>query len=193
VNLINARGGNAYGMEADAQWAVTENLTLNAGASWTRTAIRDTGLSVPPCAAAPGVALASLGCTPLNAYNRPLGTVSINNNPFPQAPDYTLQLGAAYSLPLDNGARIVASTDWWFQGYTNFFLYKSKEFHSNGNFEGGLRLGYVFPGGIHEVAVYGRNITDQQNVQGAIDFNNLTGFVGDPRVVGAEYRFHIGQ
>lgn len=191
VNLINARGGNAYGMEADAQWAVTENLTLNAGASWTRTAIRDGSLSVPPCGAAAATPLASLGCTPLNAYNPVAGTVSINNNPFPQAPDYTLQLGATYTLPLDNGAQIVASTDWWFQGYTNFFLYKSREFHSNGNYEGGMRIAYVFPGAVHEVAVYGRNITDQQNVQGAIDFNNLTGFVGDPRVIGAEYRFHF--
>jgi iron complex outermembrane recepter protein len=31
------------------------------------------------------------------------------------------------------------------------------------------------------VALFGRNITDQIRIVGGIDFNNLTGFINEPR------------
>jgi hypothetical protein len=34
------------------------------------------------------------------------------------------------------------------------------------------------------VAAFARNITNESNIKGAIDFNNLTAFVNEPRVVG---------
>jgi len=70
------------------------------------------------------------------------------------------------------------------QGYTNFFLYTSREFNANGNYQGDLKIGYTWPSGNYDLYAYAQNITDKANVQGAIDFNNLTGFVGDPRVFG---------
>jgi len=93
--------------------------------------------------------------------------------------------------PLASGAEIYAYTDWYLQGYTNFFLYKSREYHTNGNYEGGLKVGYVFPNKDVEVALYARNITDQANLQGGIDFNNRTGFVSDPRVIGVQLSGHL--
>mgnify|MGYP003636946777 FL=1 len=47
-----------------------------------------------------------------------------------------------------------------------------------------MRLGWRLRDGSYEVALFGRNITDEENVQGAIDFNNLTGFTNEPRVWG---------
>ena len=38
------------------------------------------------------------------------------------------------------------------------------------------------------MALFGRNITDEENVKGAIDFNNLTGFDNEPRIIGASFR-----
>ena len=38
-----------------------------------------------------------------------------------------------------------------------------------------------------EVAVFGRNITDEEIVLGGIDFNNLTGMTNDPRTIGVEF------
>ena len=35
-----------------------------------------------------------------------------------------------------------------------------------------------------DMAIFARNILDAENVKGAIDFNNLTGFVNEPRIVG---------
>ncbi len=191
VLLVNARAGLAYGLEADAEWAALDNLTFTAGASWTHTEIRDPALGISPCGSAPGVPQAGLMCTVLNAYNPATGIASVNGNPFPQAPDYQLSLTARYDYPLANGGTLFAYTDWWLQGYTNFFLYKSAEFHTNGNYEGGLRLGYIFPDRHFQVASYVRNLTNRPNLQGGIDFNNLTGFVSDPRVFGIELSAHV--
>jgi len=54
--------------------------------------------------------------------------------------------------------------------------------------EGGLRLGYTWDYGKYDVAIYGRNITDEVQVVGGIDFNNLTGFINEPRLFGAEFK-----
>ena len=70
----------------------------------------------------------------------------------------------------------------------NFFLYESKEFKGKSLLEGGLRVGYTWGTGKYEVAAFGRNITNQKRVTGAIDFNNLTGFVNEPRTYGVQFR-----
>ncbi len=70
----------------------------------------------------------------------------------------------------------------------NFFLYRSVEFTDDKLLEGGLRLGYRAAGGKWEVAAFGRNITNDRSLEGGIDFNNLTGFVNDPRTIGVELK-----
>jgi outer membrane receptor protein involved in Fe transport len=179
IVLLNARAGTAYGVELDGEYDPTDNLTLTAGFSWNHTEIDDPALRVGVCAA----------CTITNPVVA--GFAVVDGNPFPEAPEYIANMTAKYTWPLASGAAIYAYTDWYVQGYTNFFLYKSKEFHTNGNYEGGLRIGYIFPDKVWEAALYARNITDQQNLQGGIDFDNLTGFVGDPRVIGVQVSAHL--
>jgi outer membrane receptor protein involved in Fe transport len=191
INLINARAGIGYGIEADAEWVPTDNWDFTAGLSWNHTEISDPALHYIPCGGSAGTPLAALMCTPTDPYNPVTGQVSINGNPFPNAPEYIANFTAKYSWPLESGAEIYAYTDWYLQGYTNLFLYESKEFHTNGNYEGGLKVGYVFPNKDVEIALYARNLTDQANLQGGIDFNNLTGFVSDPRVIGVQLSGHL--
>ncbi|HWU13754.1 MAG TPA: TonB-dependent receptor [Caulobacter sp.] len=170
--LINADKGEAYGVEFDGEFKVTENLLLTAGYSYNHTKIKDKDLAVAVCAQ----------CTvtdPLNASGQAL----VNGNPFPNAPKYVLNFTARYSYPVGDG-ELFAYTDWFRQGYTNVFLYQSKEFYSKGDFEGGLKLGYAKRDGAYEIAAFARNITNEVNLRGAIDFNNLTGFVNEPRIVG---------
>jgi hypothetical protein len=93
-------------------------------------------------------------------------------------------VSARYSVSLGNGGELFAFTDWSVQGKTNLFLYESKEFVTDGNFEGGLKVGYAREDGSWEVALFGRNITDEANIKGGIDFNNNTAFVNEPRVIG---------
>ncbi|WP_297515280.1 TonB-dependent receptor [uncultured Caulobacter sp.] len=170
--LINAKKGEAYGLELDGEFVVLPTLVLTAGYSYAHTEIKDSTLAVAPCAA----------CTvtdPLNAAKLAL----VNGNPFPNAPRYTFDFTARYSYPVSSG-EFFAFTDWKVQGYTNLFLYQSKEFYTDGDFEGGLKVGYANKAGGWEVAAFARNITNENNIKGAIDFNNLTAFVNEPRVIG---------
>ena len=54
-------------------------------------------------------------------------------------------------------------------------------------FLGGLKAGYITADDKYEIAVYGRNITDEDQLVGAIDFNNLEGIVNDPATWGVEF------
>ncbi|MEX0644408.1 MAG: TonB-dependent receptor, partial [Parvularculaceae bacterium] len=115
-----------------------------------------------------------------------LGQALIDGNPFPNAPKITANVFAEYTAPIGSKGELFVNTDWALQGRTNFFLYDALEFRTNGNFEGGARVGYRCDDGRFEAALFVRNVTDEHNVKGAIDFNNLTGFVNDPRVWGVQ-------
>ena len=151
---------------------VTSNFVVTAGYSYAHTKIKDSTLAVAPCAA----------CTVTDQLTAG-GLALVNGNPFPNAPKYTFDVTARYSIPVASG-ELFAFTDWKVQGYTNLFLYQSKEFYSKGDFEGGLKVGYADKDAGWELAAFARNITNESNIKGAIDFNNLTAFVNEPRVVG---------
>jgi iron complex outermembrane receptor protein len=42
--------------------------------------------------------------------------------------------------------------------------------------------------GKYDVAGFVRNVTNQMRIVGGIDFNNLTGFINEPRTYGAQFR-----
>jgi len=52
-----------------------------------------------------------------------------------------------------------------------------------------LKIGYSGGNGVWEVAAFARNLTNEDNVQGVIDFNNNTAFVNDPRIIGLSFNF----
>ncbi len=175
--VINADEGIGWGLEADAEFAVTENLFVAAGFAYNHTEIRDETLATAPC----GSGL----CTVLDPLNG-LGQALIDGNPFPNAPLLTLNGFAEYTHPLGDKSELFVNTDWALQGKTNFFLYESAEYRSRGNFEGGVRAGYRCRDGHFEAAFFARNITNEHNLKGGIDFNNLTGFVNEPRIFGVQ-------
>jgi iron complex outermembrane recepter protein len=175
AQLVNAKEGLASGFEAEAQWLPTDNLSFAASLSYNKTRINDPSLAVGICGAP---------CTVLNPIVG--GNALINGNPFPNAPQWIGNVSAKYSVPFGNGHEFFVLTDWAYKGETNFFLYKSIEFSEAGFWEGGLRTGVLLNDGKYEVAAYARNIMDEQRLVGGIDFNNLTGFVNAPRVIGVE-------
>jgi len=180
ITLVNADKGVSYGFEADVLWAVTDNLNLTAGFGLAETEIQDDLLAIPTCG--------SGQCTPTDPLNAN-GFAIVDGNPFPNAPKITANFIADYRQPIGtNGMEFIFSTDWAIQGATNLFLYESVEFNSSGNFEGGLKVGLGFNDGKYEVAAFARNITNEVNLAGGIDFNNNTGFVTEPRIVGLSFR-----
>lgn len=181
VQLVNADRGVGYGIEIDSEFFVTDNLFVTAGFSWNETELQDDTLEVGVCAQ----------CTVLDPDADLDGFHEVDGNPFPQAPDMILSFTARYSIPAGENGEWFAYTDWFYQGHTNLFLYESEEFYSDGNFEGGLRIGYAGTseaGRDYEAALFVRNITDEENLVGGIDFNNNTGFVNEPRIIGLSFR-----
>ncbi len=182
VALFNAGKSEGYGFEAEAEARPFDALHLSAGLSYNHTEFKDASLLAPGCGG---------GCTVLDpvvfdANGRRLG-FNISGNSFPYAPEWIAQLAARYELPLGTG-RVYVESDWAFKGAHRFFLYESAEFFEDGYWEGGARAGYALRSGV-DVSVFARNLTDEARLEGAIDFNNLTGFVNEPRTFGAEVRF----
>jgi iron complex outermembrane receptor protein len=177
ARLLSADHVTGYGVEFEAEARPVPQLTLTAGVSYNFTEIRDPNLVVGVCGG---------GCTvtdPLNAA----GNAYINGNPLPQAPRYIANATARYDVPLANGEKVFFYTDWAYRSSINYFLYSAAEFRGRPLTEGGLKLGYEHQG--WEAAVYVRNVLNQIRATSAIDFNNLTGMINDPRIVGGEIRF----
>jgi len=178
VQLVNADEGTGTGIDVDAELMISENFQMTLGFSISDTEIRDSSLVVLPCG--------SGACAPFDPVDGN-GNAIIDGNPFPGAPDHTINFTARYSVPTDSG-EVFFFTDWARQGKTNFFLYEAREYFSDGNFEGGIRAGYIHGDGDWELSIFGRNITDEENLKGGIDFNNNTGFDNEPRVWGITFR-----
>ncbi|CAN5397344.1 TonB-dependent receptor [soil metagenome] len=182
--LFNADKAKAYGLEADAEWRPISNLTLTAGLSLLHSEIQDKRVYAQVCALNSVVV-----CTvknPTIAIVGPFGTntyAQIDGQPLPNAPKYNLSFTGRYDVPVGADGKLFVATDWNMQGYTNFVLYDTAEFYSKNNFEGGLKLGYEGGDGAYEVALFGRNITNEKNLKGVIE-NYMAAVYNEPRIVG---------
>jgi len=174
--LLNAKKTRGQGFELDLQAYLTPNLLATLGGSYNDTKIKDPGLAVAVCAA----------CKVTDPKTA-AGLALIDGNPLPQAPKEQLNFTLRYSIPTKDG-EWYAFTDWTYRSKVNFFLYESVEFTGKALTEGGMRLGYIWGNGNYEVAAYGRNITNQVRITGGIDFNNLTGFINEPRIFGVQFK-----
>lgn len=179
--LINADKGEGYGVELDGDVYLGAGFSLAGGFAWNHTEIKDADLFVGTCGAPCTIA------DPTVTVGAPSKVLAnINGNPFPQAPEYTANLTLNYVRPIGDDQELFASTDWVLRQDFNLFLYEAVEFRQDTQFEGGLRAGWRDLGRGLEAAAYVRNITDEANILGAIDFNNLTAFVNEPRMYGVE-------
>jgi iron complex outermembrane recepter protein len=176
--LLNADKTDGQGVELDFETYLADNFLVTLGASWNDTEINDPNLAIQPCGG---------GCTVEDPAGPVPGTVSIDGNRLPQSPEVIANLTARWGMPVAGGEFYVY-TDWAYRSDINFFLYESAEFTGKSLLEGGLRLAYNWNEGKQEVAVYGRNITDEIQAVGGIDFNNLTGFINEPRRWFVEFR-----
>ncbi len=176
--LLNADQTDGQGVELDFETYLTDNFLVTLGASYNDTELDDPDLAVAPCGG---------GCTVLDPAGAVPGTVNIDGNPLPQSPELIANLTARWGIPVGTGEFYVY-TDWSYRSEVNFFLYESAEFEGKELLEGGLRAAITWNDGKQEFAVYGRNITDEIVAVGAIDFNNLTGMINEPRRWFAEFR-----
>lgn len=180
--VINANKGTATGFELDLQWLINDNFMATFGAAYNDTEIKDEGLSVVPC-----------GSTLCEAwqYRDENGQVSIDGNPFPRTPKTNYSLTLRYGMPVGDDGEFFIFTDWVYLGKIQMALYYTPEFETNNQFEGGLKIGYRNTRNNWDVALFGRNITDEDNVKGFVDFSNNTGFVNEPAIWGVEASYNF--
>lgn len=179
ASLLNADKAVGYGFEVDSEFWATDNLVFGASLSYNHTELQDDTISVAGCGG---------GCTITDPINND-GQVIIDGNSLPQSPDWIGNLSARWTKEIGDG-ELYIYTDWSYRSEVSFFLYESKEFMGDSIMEGGLRVGYEWftDGAEYEVAAYGRNILDEEKLTGGIDFNNLTGYVNEPRFFGVEFK-----
>ncbi len=174
--LLSAKKATGQGFELDFQALLSDNMLATLGVGYNDTRIKDPGLAVAVCAS----------CTVTNPKTAG-GAALIDGNPLPQAPKSTVNFTFKYTQPMAGG-EAYAYTDWVYRDKVNFFLYKSTEFTGRAMTEGGLRLGYQWGNGKYDAAAFVRNLTNQTRIVGGIDFNNLTGFINEPRMFGVQFK-----
>lgn len=177
TRLLNADKTIGYGAEAELELALTDNFTANASVSYNFTELKSPGLAVSPCGG---------GCTMLDPQIGATGLYNIDGNRLPQAPRWIANWSLRYGIPVGNGGEFYATTDWAYRSKVQFGLYESVEFQDTEQLEGGIRVGYGNKDMGLDVAVFGRNITNDTSLAGVIDFNNLTGYVNEGRTWGIE-------
>ncbi|HEX5766047.1 MAG TPA: TonB-dependent receptor [Woeseiaceae bacterium] len=180
--LVNADKGKGMGVDLDAELLFSDNFVMTFGGSYNDTEIDDPNLVTAVCAQ----------CTVLDPLDTN-GFAILDGNPFPQAPEFMINATARLSASAGDNDEVYLFADVVHQGDTNFFLYESAEYHSGDIFEAGLRAGYIANDGQWELSVFARNITDEENLKGGIDFNNLTGFVNEPRIFGLTFQMNFGE
>ena len=177
--LLSAKKATGQGFELDFKTYVTDQLLASVGVGYNDTKIKDAGLAVAFCAS----------CTVTDPKVTRGGSqvALIDGNPLPQAPKTTANFTLKYTQPV-GGGDLYVFTDWVYRSKVSFFLYESPEFTGKPMTEGGLRVGYSWANGKYDVAAFGRNITNQIRIVGGIDFNNLTGFINEPRTFGVQFK-----
>ena len=181
TRLMNAEQTDGAGFEAEVEWLPSSQIYMTLGTSYNKTEIKDPNLYVAPGGAA--------GLTVLDPEKEgDPSLVSIDGNSLPNAPEWIFNATLRASMPAGNSGELFLFTDWAYRSEVSFFLYESAEFMQDGLIEGGLRVGYTTYDRVWEFAAFGRNITDNLSLTGGIDFNNLTGYVNEPRTFGMEIR-----
>jgi iron complex outermembrane receptor protein len=178
-SLMNADKAVGQGFTIDFTYAPTDNLRIAAGYGYTDTELQDDLLSVGTCAF----------CTVLDPIDSS-GQALIDGNRLERSPLSTINASIRYSLPVSTGEFYVFS-DIAVQGETHLQAYEAVEYVQDDLFELGLRLAYINDEHGYEVAVFGRNITDEEYIKGALTFNNMTAFTNLPRIWGVQFAYNF--
>ncbi|WP_338362544.1 TonB-dependent receptor [uncultured Pseudoalteromonas sp.] len=179
--LVNADKTTGYGFELDTEWVLSDEFNATFNLSYNKTEIKDDELAVAVCAQ----------CTVNDPINS-AGLAVLDGNSLPHAPEWISNFTLRYNKELEDG-NFFALGDISYRSEINMFLYDSVEFEGKALTEVGLRAGYEWAEGDYEyqVSAFVRNLFDEQQAIGAVDFNNNTGIVNEERYIGAEFKVNF--
>jgi iron complex outermembrane receptor protein len=185
--LFNADKATAWGVEGELEWRPIRNISFSLGGNVLKTEIKDDRVYAQVCALNGRVTCTVLDPTITRPiFGAPAVLAQIDGNPLPNAPKWQINAAVRYDIPLWNEGNLFVATDFNAQGYTNFILYKTREFYADGNYELGLKVGYTDPDDRYEIAAFARNITAQKNLKGVIENYNAAVY-NEPRIIGASF------
>lgn len=179
--LLNAEKTNGYGFEIDSEWVLTDELNATFNLSYNKTELKDKDLAVAVCAQ----------CTVTDPINNS-GQAILDGNSLPHAPEWISNITLRYTKEFADG-EFFTYADVSYRSKIDFFLYESVEFEGKPLTEIGLRAGYAWTQGDYEyqVSAFVRNMFDEQQAIGAVDFNNNTAMVNEERYIGAEFKVNF--
>ncbi len=179
--LVNADKTTGYGFELDTEWVLSDEFNATFNLSYNKTEIKDDELAVATC----------FQCTVNDPIND-AGLAVLDGNSLPHAPEWISNFTLRYTKELEDG-NFFALGDISYRSEINMFLYDSVEFEGKALTEVGLRAGYEWAEGDYEyqVSAFVRNLFDEQQAIGAVDFNNNTGIVNEERYIGAEFKVNF--
>ena len=168
LELTNAAETTVRGVETEITWLPTDNLRFIANATFLDAAYDD--------------------------FENPGGGEPFSNNQLPYAPDLKYFLAAQYRQPVGAGA-ITFDVD---------YTYVDDQFTDPGNLEIdkidsysllGARVAYTPDSGQWELALWGRNLADEEWTR--LNNDNFLGtprtLWGDPRLYGATFTYFLGE
>jgi outer membrane receptor protein involved in Fe transport len=174
--------GIASGWEFEVDWAPTDRLTINAGLGLINTNYIQSG-----------------------ALTGSPGQASITGNypgaPFAYAADTTGTVGASYKIPMQNGGQLMIVGNYGYTGpYARDAAYQRTLIDANGNpvlehAYGILNARFVYEPAArnYTVEVWGKNLLDEQYVNGGFDTRDTWGYdfaiIGRSREVGVGMSF----
>ncbi len=176
VQLVNADKGKASGFELDAEFQPTDNFVITAGLSYNDTEIRGRY-------AGGGHLRPVYGDRPDRGDQRHRSRAG-GRQPVPQCP----QVDRRHHCPLGHAGkrrcRDLRLHRLDLPGRNQPVPLRIRGIQHRRPVRRGLRIGYAQMDGSWEIAAFARNITNEHNVKGGIDFNNNTAFVNEPRCSG---------
>lgn len=163
----NAGDSRIKGLEIESQWLATNRLMFNGSFSlldghYTR--ISPLTLNTYPL----GFLAVILG-VPGSVVTIP--NLSLND-PLQQTPKYKVSLGAQYSQPLANGAKLVSSVDGGWTDWQNSAVTESDAIRLWAHTLVNGRVQYVTPGGRLSVSAYVLNLFDEYYLVGGAGFGH---------------------
>ena len=187
TQLITSKDTIGYGSEVDFEAHPTPHITFNLSGSLNVTKIADPLLEVVVGGRIPPADILDPYRSVPGAFG-PVYYANVNGNPLPEASKWIFDASLRYEIPLALGGKLYAYTDWSYRSGFDYLLYKTREFDGPPLLLGGFRLGYTWADGKYDVAAFCRNCTNVIRNIYAIDFDNLTGVINDPRVIGGQFR-----
>ena len=184
ILLQNAANVEGYGVELEGTLKPFNNFLINGGMAYNHTEIQDPNLYTSYCAD---------GCTVQNPIVTVNGTplASLNHSQLQNAPLWTANWNARYTVPLNENSDLFAFTDWTYRSQVLTTAYTSAESNVKPLLLGGLRVGYENYDQDLEISAYVRNIFNTVQITGvAIDFvpGDFNAYVNDPRTMGIEIK-----